>query len=57
MFPQASIFVTAGFVGLPVLLGLGFVLAGDWAGRRLGESPTTRRHWASSPASPSCYGS
>ena len=46
MLPQASIVVTAGFVALPVLLGLGFVLAGDWAGRRLGESPTTRRRWA-----------
>ena len=46
MFLQASVLVNAGFVVLPVLLGSGFVLAGDWAGRRLGESPTTRRRWA-----------
>ena len=46
MFLQASALVNAGFVALPVLLGSGFVLAGDWAGRRLGESPTTRRRWA-----------
>ena len=46
MFLHASVLVNAGFVALPVLLGAGFVLAGDWAGRRLGESPTTRRRWA-----------
>jgi hypothetical protein len=42
----ASLLVTGGFVVLPVLLGLGLVLAQDWAGRRLGESPATRRRWA-----------
>ena len=41
----ASALVTGGFVVLPVLLGLGFVMAQDWAGRRLGESPATRRRW------------
>lgn len=46
MFLKASALVTGGFVVLPVLLGLGLVLASDWAGRRLGESPATRRRWA-----------
>jgi hypothetical protein len=41
----ASALVTGGFVVLPVLLGLGFLLAQDWAGRRLGEGPATRRRW------------
>ena len=46
MFLTASTLVTGGFVILPVLLGFGLVLAADWAGRRLGERPTTRRRWA-----------
>ena len=46
MFLHASVLVNAGFVVLPMLLGSGFVLAGDWAGRRLGETPTSRRRWA-----------
>ena len=46
MFLTASALVTGGFVILPVLLGFGLVLAADWAGRRLGERPTTRRRWA-----------
>jgi hypothetical protein len=41
----ASSLVTGGFVVLPALLGLGFVVAQEWAGRRLGESPETRRRW------------
>ena len=41
----ASALVTGGFVVLPVLLGLGFVVAQEWAGRHLGESPATRRRW------------
>lgn len=46
MFLGASGLLIGGFVVLPVLLGAGLVLAGDWAGRRLGESPATRRRWA-----------
>ena len=42
---RASALVTGGFVVLPVLLSLGFLVAQDWAGRRLGESPATRRRW------------
>lgn len=46
MFLPASALLNAGFVVLPLLLGLGLVLAGEWAGRRLGEAPATRRRWA-----------
>jgi hypothetical protein len=46
VFLHASAIVNGGFVALPLLLGAGFVLAGEWAGRRLGESPATRRRWA-----------
>jgi hypothetical protein len=42
---MGSALVTGGFVVLPVLLGLGLVFAQDWAGRRLGDSPATRRRW------------
>ena len=41
----ASALVTGGFVVLPVLLSLGFLLTQDWAGRRLGDSPAIRRRW------------
>lgn len=43
MLPTASAFVTGGFVVLPLLVAMGFVLANEWAGRRLGESATVRR--------------
>jgi hypothetical protein len=43
---QASSLLTGGFTALPTLLGLGLVLAGDWAGRRRDESAATRRRWA-----------
>src|SRR5688500_16652189 len=46
MFLPASPLLIAGFVLLPVLLGAAFILAGDGAGRRLGESRATRRRWA-----------
>jgi hypothetical protein len=42
----ASTVLIGGFTALPILLGLGLVLAGDWAGRQLGEDPATRRRWA-----------
>lgn len=38
--------VTAGFVVLPLLVAAGFVLACDWAGRRLGHDVTVRRRRA-----------
>ena len=44
MFLEASAVVTGGFVILPLLLAAGFVLAGEWAGWRLGEGVTVRRH-------------
>jgi hypothetical protein len=40
---DASRFVTAGFVILPLLVAAGFVLGCDWAGRRLGDPPAVRR--------------
>jgi hypothetical protein len=43
MLPTASAFVTGGFVVLPLLVAVGFVLANEWAGRRLGENATRRR--------------
>jgi heme exporter protein D len=43
MLPTASALVTGGFVVLPLLVAIGFVLASEWAGRRLGESATVRR--------------
>jgi hypothetical protein len=39
----ASGLLTAGFVILPLLVGAAFVLASDWADRRLGERPAARR--------------
>jgi len=39
---SASVLVTTGFVILPLLVAFGFVLACDWAGRRLGESDVVR---------------
>jgi hypothetical protein len=46
MSPGASGLVTAGFVVLPLLVAAGFVLAGEWAGRRLGEGVAVRRRRA-----------
>ena len=43
MFLEASGPVTGGFVILPLLVAAGFVLACEWAGRRLGEAVTERR--------------
>jgi hypothetical protein len=42
----ASTLLVGGFTTLPILLGLGLVLASEWAGRRLGESPAARSRWA-----------
>lgn len=46
MLPTASAFVTGGFVVLPLLVATGFVLANEWAGRRLGEGVSVRRRRA-----------
>lgn len=46
MRPEASDLVTGGFVVLPLLVAAGFVMACEWAGRRLGESVTVRRRRA-----------
>jgi hypothetical protein len=43
---NASAVVTAGFVLLPLLVSVGFVLAYEWAGRRLGEDAAVRRRRA-----------
>ncbi len=43
VFLEASAVVTGGFVVLPLLVAAGFILAGEWAGRRLGEGVTVRR--------------
>jgi hypothetical protein len=43
---NASAVVTAGFVLLPLLVSAGFVLACEWAGRRLGEAAGLRRRRA-----------
>lgn len=43
MFLKASVLVTGGFVIVPLLVAAGFVLACEWAGRRLGEEVTLRR--------------
>jgi len=40
---NASALVTGGFIVLPLLLAAGFVLASEWAGRRLGETAAGRR--------------
>ncbi|MGH7354498.1 MAG: hypothetical protein ACRELS_07995 [Candidatus Rokuibacteriota bacterium] len=42
----ASTLVTWGFVALPILVAAGFVLACEWAGRRLDESGVARRRRA-----------
>jgi hypothetical protein len=46
MFLKASVVVTGGFVILPLLVAVGFVLACEWAGRRLGDGVTVRRRRA-----------
>jgi hypothetical protein len=46
MLPTASAFVTGGFVVLPLLVAIGFVLANEWAGRRFGEGVSVRRRRA-----------
>jgi hypothetical protein len=46
MFLAASALVTGGFVVLPLLVAAGFVGACEWAGRRVGDSATVRRHRA-----------
>jgi hypothetical protein len=46
MFLEASGVVTGGFVLLPLLVAAGFIVACDWAGRRLGEHATVRRRRA-----------
>jgi hypothetical protein len=43
---NASAVVTGGFVLLPLLASVGFVLACGWAGRRLGEDAGARRRRA-----------
>jgi hypothetical protein len=43
VFLEASGLVTAGFVLLPLLVAAGFILACEWAGRRLGEAVAVRR--------------
>jgi hypothetical protein len=43
VFLEASAFVTGAFVVLPLLVAAGFVLACEWAGRRLGEGVPVRR--------------
>jgi hypothetical protein len=43
VFLEASALVTAGFVLLPLLVAAGFILACEWAGRRLGEAVAVRR--------------
>src|SRR6266436_641165 len=46
MFLKASVVVTGGFVILPLLVAAGFMLACEWAGRRLGDGVTVRRRRA-----------
>src|SRR5262245_446810 len=46
MFLKASWLVTGGFVLLPLMVAAGFIVACEWAGRRLGEGVTTRRRRA-----------
>ena len=43
---NASAVVTGGFVLLPLLVSVGFLLACEWAGRRLGEAAGARRRRA-----------
>ena len=46
---NASAVVTGGFVLLPLLVSVGFVLAYGWAGRRLGEDAGARRASRNAP--------
>ena len=46
MLLKASLIVTGGFVILPILVAVGFILACEWAGRRLGQGATARRRRA-----------
>ena len=46
MFLKASVVVTGGFIILPLLVAAGFIVACEWAGRRLGEGVTVRRRRA-----------
>ena len=46
MLLHASGLVTGGFVVLPLLVAAGFVLACEWAGRRLGDDVVVRRRRA-----------
>ena len=43
MLANSSPLVNAGFAALPLLIAAGFVVACDWAGRRLGEPAPARR--------------
>ena len=43
MFLEASVLVTGGFVVLPLLVAAGFIVACEWAGRRLGDGMAVRR--------------
>ncbi len=43
LLPNASALVSGGFVILPVLVAGGFILACEWAGKRLGQEPAVRR--------------
>ena len=46
MFLEASVVVTGGFIVLPLIVAAGFVVACEWAGRRLGEGVAVRRRRA-----------
>ena len=46
MFLKASVVVTGGFIILPLLVAAGFIVACEWAGRRLGQGVTVRRRRA-----------
>jgi hypothetical protein len=46
MFLEASGLVTGGFVVLPLLVAAGFIVACEWAARRLGDGATARRRRA-----------
>ena len=46
MFLDASPVVIAGFFVLPILVSAGFILACEWAGRRLGDAAVVRRRRA-----------
>ena len=46
MFLEASVFVTGAFGILPLLVAAGFIVACEWAGRRLGDGAAVRRRRA-----------